>query len=515
VGKGQASSYSGEDYLVMLDRQWEDDLGERLAQLVARIGVRHFKIDWDNECASNAAFEERYPSRNHVREETLNSWSRIEDRMLGENPNVVTRDGWWPSPWLLAHGSHLWLPASGDCEYSSLPARTQRDRAINHRDAMYHKVLVTDKSPVPLDPFDNHEFAQAPRNPIQEDRHTWLDNLVLTFTRGTSYITLFLNPESLDDWQAAQLRQVLAWARHHAPELLADEGRMVLGDPAVGEVYGFLNPSADGAWLILRNPSVQPQTIDLCLPGLLGYQPASIWQVYPYWGRLSEPCTLLGHEVVLVYAARAGLSEPSPLPGSEFTTRPRSGGGYDYLFPGNSRLDERVGPAVAPLMQLPRLEAADLVESVESGAVSRQWYVTVPYRMVRPELLITLRGPQEVLDCLNLTCSTSRYQGGSGEHVIPTQRLHPKSTHGYGTRRFLKPVGERTRDDYIFSLPSGGRVSLTAQLSGEGVEQLQWEAWLSGWEAAARQVIELDEPPIPGPQLPPHPNGFSRCLRLL
>lgn len=514
VGKGQASSYSGEDYLVMLDRQWEADLGDRLVELTGKIGARHFKIDWDNECASNESFDEQYPTRDHVREETLNSWFRIEDRMLAVNPEVLTRDGWWPSPWLLAHGSHLWLPASGDCEYSTLPARTQRDRALNHRDAMYHKVLVTDASPVPLDPFDNHEFAQAPRNPVQEERHIWLDNLILTFTRGTSYITLFLNPESLDEWQAAALRQVLAWARHHAPELLTDGGRMVLGNPAVGEIYGFLNPSADGAWLVLRNPSVQPQPVSLPFSEWLGYEPASVWQVYPAWQRLDKPRTLLGHEVVLLRATREAVPELSPLPGVEFMTRP-CGDGVECLFPGNRPLGQGIGPCVAPLMQLPELQAEAFVETAKDGTISLQWFVTVPYRMAKPELLITLHGPQEVLDGLSISCSTSRYQGGSGEHFIPAERIHRKLTHGYGTRRFMPPVGERTRDDYVFRLPSGGRVSVTAEISGEGVEQLVREAWLSGWEAPARQTIERPEPPVPGPQLPPHPYGFPRSVRLL
>lgn len=519
VGKGEAASYSGEDYLVMLDRRWEEALGERLGQLAGTVGARHFKIDWDNECASNSDFGERYPSRDHVREETLNSWSRLHDRMLAANPGVLTRDGWWPSPWLLSHGNHLWLPASGDCEYSALPARTQRDRAVNHRDAMYHKVLVTDASPVPLEPFDNHELAQAPRNPVQEEPHTWLDSLVLAFTRGTSYLTLFLNPESLDETQAAHLRQVLAWARYHAPELLTDGGRMVLGDPARGEVYGFLNPTAEGAWLVLRNPAVQPQAVAPCLGDLLGYEPLEVRQVYPYQAAGGGPRTLLGHEVVLLRASREALPARPALPAEEFMVRPGAAGGFEHLFPGGRPLGAGLGPTVAPLMQLPALEAEGFAERREDRKLTRQWYVTVPYRMVRPELQIALHGPQALLDSLSLTCSTCRYRGGAGEHLIPSVRFHGKGTHGYGTRRFLPPPGERRRDDYAFALPAGGRFSLTAELlgelSGEHSEEVGWEAWLSGWEGPARQVLTLPEAPAPGPQLPPHPYGFARCLRLL
>lgn len=542
VGKGLGAAYSGEEYLVMLDRHWERDLGDRLVELTGIIGATHFKIDWDNECASNARFAELYPTPDHVREETLNSWARIAERLRALNPRVVTRDGWWPSPWLLAHGSHLFLPASGDCEYAAWPARTQRDRSLNHRDAMYYKVFVADRSPVPLDAFDNHEFAQAPRNPVQEDRRTWLDNLVLTFTRGTSYITLFLNPEGLHGWQAEQLAQVLSWARGRARELLVRGARMVLGDPAAGEVYGFLHPLeaggeapgvaavdddeaavAPGAWLVLRNPSVEPQTVHLDLPAWLGYTPASVWQVYPYWERVTGQRTLLGHEVLLLRAFREDPGELSPVPHEPFMVH-RHDAEYQYLFPGNQPVSPggaegagefSIGPAVDPLMQLPELRAESPVEHNEPGLARRQWFVTVPHRMAEPELLVTLRGPQEALDGVSVDCSGSRYEGGSGEHFFSVERLGRKPNHGYGTRRFLPPAGSRERDDYVFRLPAGGRVSVTVEVRGAGAEELQWQAWLTGWEGPARQVMILDHPPLPGPVLPRHPHGFARSVKLL
>lgn len=543
VGGGLASHYSGDNYLVMLDRHWEKDLGDRLIELIGIIGVRHFKIDWDNECATNARFAGIYPTPEHVREETLNSWARLMGRMRTQSERVATRDGWWPSPWLLPHGTHLFLPNSGDCEYSAGPAKTQRDRSLNHRDAIYYKVFVTDQSPVPLDVIDNHEFAQAPRNPVQGEERTWLDNLVLEFTRGTSYIPLLLCPEGLTDAQGAQLRAVLTWARAHARELLVDGARMVLGDPGAGEVYGFLHPvcsstptaaagagspshsedpadetegkppPAAGAWLVLRNPSPQPQPAHLELTQWLGYEPAAVWQVYPYWEKLSGDRLLVGHEVALLRVFREDPGELSPLPGEPFLVREQNGE-YQYLFPGNTTLSEQIGPSVAPLMQLPELAATSLVETSEPGSVTRRWYVTIPHRMAEPELLLTLRGPQAVLDQAVLECSTSRYEGGAHEHFLTVQRLGRKRNHGYGTKRYLEPLGERTRDDYLFTLPSGGRVSVCVELTGEGVEALQWEAWLTGFEAPARQIMHLDHSPLPGPGLPPHAHGFSRALRL-
>ena len=47
------------------------------------------------------------------------------------------------------------------------------------------------------------------KNPVGDDDHTWLDNLVLAVTRGTTYIWMPVNPESLRDHRAAQLQQVM------------------------------------------------------------------------------------------------------------------------------------------------------------------------------------------------------------------------------------------------------------------------------------------------------------------
>ncbi|MGD9495135.1 MAG: hypothetical protein AB7Y46_02375 [Armatimonadota bacterium] len=49
------------------------------------------------------------------------------------NPRLITRNGWWPSPWWLQWADHVWLTTSGDCEYAAPPSRTQRDRDNTHR----------------------------------------------------------------------------------------------------------------------------------------------------------------------------------------------------------------------------------------------------------------------------------------------------------------------------------------------------------------------------------------------
>ncbi len=513
IGDGPGT-YHGMDFVVMMQPSFEEALARRFERLVGDVGVDHLKIDWDNECATAPEFSEVHPTHDHVREASLKVFNRIDRRMRAQNPDLVTRNGWWPSPWWLQGADHVWLVNSGDLEYAMWPSRTQRDRDNTHRDAMYYQITRKAETPVPLDAWDNHGFADAVDNPFYTEPHTWLDNLVLQFTRGTTYLHMPFCPEKLRQWQADYTQAALDWLHHHADELGTRHARMVLGNPAYGEIYGFLHPSADRAWLVLRNPSVEPQSVELPLTEWLGYEPGTVRQVHPYWHDLEQRAVqLLGHEVLLLDISREPQPEVSPIPGVQFMVRP-CGAGYEYCFPGNRKLTDEIGPTVHPDMQIPEIDIEKTADEAIEGGWRLQWYAGVPHRFERAEVLVTVRGPQHVLDGLTVRAGNCRYRGVDMRHFAAVTRIFRKETRGYGTQRFLPPVGPRERDDYVFAVPDGGWSSLTVDILGDGANELQFEAWLIGYEAPARQTITTEKAPAGGPLLPSHPYGFSRCARL-
>ncbi len=510
-------TYTNGEYVVMMQPSFEEALAQRFSEIVGRVGARHLKIDWDNECATNGRFSERYPTTDHVREASLRGFGRIDARMRDTNPALITRNGWWPSPWWLQGADHVWLATSGDCEYAALPSRTQRDRENTHRDAVYYQTLVRAETPCPLDAFDNHGFAHAFNNPFSEESHTWLDNAVLQFTRGTTYLHMPICPESLSEDEARVLQQVIDWMHFHAPELGTRGSRMIGGSPADGEIYGYLHPFGEAAWLVLRNPAPQPQVFgDMArLAYELGWAPRTWRQVYPYWQDLPlmRGIMMLGHEVRLIRLEHEPQEDISPVPGAPFMARAAEGG-FEYLFPGFARLTDEIGPTVHESMQIPEIAVEPTSDEAIEGGRRRMWYCGIPHRLQRAELYVTVRGEEADLDSLTVRGGSSRYRGVPTRHSIPAQRIFRNEQRGRATGYVMPPIGPRERDDYAFAIPDGGHCGLTLDIMGDAAGRVSAEVWITGWEGPARQAIVQPEPPAEGPLLPPHPYGFSRCLRV-
>jgi len=514
TGEGPEATYRYGEFVVMMQPEFEEALASRFERLVGEVGARHLKIDWDNECARNGSFVARYPTADHVREASVKAFNRIDRRMRAKNPELITRNGWWPSPWWLSWADHVWLVDSGDGEYAALPSRTQRDREITHRDAMYHHILRRAETPCPLDAFDNHGFAHAVDNPFADAPHTWLDNAVLQFTRGTTYLHMAVCPEGLRQWQADMVQQALDWMHFHADELGVKGACMIGGDPAAGAVYGYLHPGEGRAWVVLRNPLPEPQTFAFVWANALGWAPRTVRQVYPFWQDLAllEGVPLLGHEVRLLELFRAPEPDASPIPGAPFMVR-ACDKGFEYLFPGARPLTDEIGPTVHPDMRIPELTAEKTADDVLEGGRRLQWFVGVPHRFEKAELLVTLRGSQDALDAVQVRAGCSRYRGVEARHVFSAERIHRCEARGHGTSRVLPPLGPRDRDDYVFGIPDSGWISLTVDVTGAGARSLQTDAWLTGYEASARKTVSSEKAPAEGPLLPVHPYGFARAVR--
>ena len=508
IGGGESAAYCGDNYSVLMQPKLEEILGERFAQLVGPdYKVKHFKIDWDNECATAPEFKEKYPTRDHVREETINVMNRIQARIRQANPAVVTRYacGQWPSPWWLQHGNHIFLSDSGDSEYSSLPAKDQRNSAITHRDLMYYCSLLRDRSQIPLDCFDNHEFPHALRNPFTESPSVWSDLVLHSIMRGATYLTWMLQPESLEDWQVSMMKHAMKFARDYKEHIFVRHGRMVLGNPGKGEIYGFIQPGADSTWCTFRNPLPFPQEIDLDFAQIACYPDATAMQFYPTFQILPRRVVFLPHEVKLVIIRNGEApSMAYSIPYQLFET---ANGSCECRFQASKTVSESIRPMVCETYQVHALEFGE----VEQEQNRLFFKLRSPYRMRNLELSICLKGDLERKGTIRVY--SSRYKKALGScYSMPLTEIMPNKP-GYGEHK--NPDASPTDGRRFFSLPAPEGGEAFFNITMEGVQSEQLEVWACGYEAPSREAATTDCPPYFPKSLPPqHPLGFPLACRL-
>ncbi|MHB9138819.1 MAG: hypothetical protein ACYC4Q_05395 [Victivallaceae bacterium] len=512
TGSGDSAAYCGKGYGIMMDKKFGQLLEERFCELIRKIGAIHFKIDWDNECAANPGIKEKYPTRNHVRQASMNVMFAIDKAMRKVKPDIITRNGWWASPWWLSHANHLWLSDSGDSEYASLPSKSQRDSSTTHRDIMYYNMLQRDKSVIPLDCFDNHEFPDAMRNPFVEAPGLWTNALWMSFMRGSSYLAYTLQPEKLEAWQADSFRKIMAFCRKNSKHIFVHNGRMILGNPNKGEMYGFFQPGADESWCVIRNPLPVPQTLKFNSPELAEHKVKTVYQFYPHYEFMNPESSimLLAHEVKVLILSKDKIKPVFPY----LYMAEKRGSKYEYRFPASLCVNNKVRPYVEQIYQMPELNVSGLEKAASANELKVYFTMRAPYRMRDFELQVRIKAPEA--EKVRLQVFVSRYPKAEGScYAIPVTEI-PWNQPGYGESRNLCPDIDRNQKFFAAQVPDGGEAHYRMIFSGPGLKKADIEVWAAGYEAPSRESIVIDNAPPSFEECLPcqFPQGFGRAIRI-
>ncbi len=511
VGKGPGAAYSTGTYSVMMDKKFEEALQERFCQLITDFGAIHFKIDWDNECASNDNFSETHPTVNHVRQSTIDAMARIAKAMFKINPKIVTRNGWWTSPWWLQYASHVWLCDSGDSEFTSLPSKNQRDAAATHRDTLYYAILQRDKSMIPLDCFDNHELPDALRNPFVEEPVSWTNALWLSFMRGSTYLAYTLQPEKLEDWQIKSFKAIIEFCREYSDHIFVKYGHMIGGCPSRGEIYGFMQPGKKQSWCILRNPLPLPQSFKLdanCFK--LPHAVKSVIQFYPSYKLILGEIVLPAHSIALLIFDSKKQEMPFEY---EFMTR-LEGGKYCNYFPSTLNIDDNIRPLVNEIYQVPKLEVLDIERNTNNKTHTLTFMVKCPYRMRNFELQIGIKGKDATQSSAKVMFS--RYPLAEGSSCMMAMSEHHVNIPGHGEKKNPELIADQNQKYYSVRLADGGESFYRLEIENVDFEQNKVKLWLSGYEAPSRNCLESVNAPFGFDKVLPfqHPLGFPRQIEL-
>ena len=502
VGAGESAAYCGENYAVLLDEKLEKALSKRFCELTSpEYGAVHFKIDWDNECAVSPEFKEKYPTRDHVREGSIDAMIRISHAMRQVNPHVVIRNGWWPSPWWLMSVNHVFLSDSGDSEYSTFPALTQRAAATNHRDLMYYASLRRDGSLLPPDAFDNHEFPHARRNPFCEFPGDWADTCMWAVLRGATYLPMTLQPESLEPWQAEILKQTLAFARKNAPSIYTGDSRMIGGNPNAGEICGFIhrNGKKKQNFIALRNPAPSVQEYKM---GDTAY--GNLLQIYPVFRRIPAGgrITFGPHEVKLIVDSAEKWALPE-----EQSFMIRNG---EVFLPNSER------PGVKEIYCLPALEALETEVKEENGTLRITTGVRIPYRMRGSRLLLTVKKHAGTVPVIRLRYS--RYQGDHkvSAYTFPVTEV-PAGVPGHGESKNPDLTADPGVHYFAFDVPQGGEAFFNLEITGGKYAREDLTLYYAGKMAPARfsEKRKWKCAALKSTFPPADPEGFPMNVRII
>ena len=495
VGSGASSTYRGQGFGVLLDKKLEKLLTERFCELAAPpMNAVHFKMDWDNDCATSPEFKEKYPTRNHVREASVNVQNRIVKAIRKVNPQIILRHGWWPSPWQLQYTDHIFLADSGDCEYSSIPSLNQRDCSFTARDIQYFHHFRRDGGMIPLDALDNHDFPQAPRNPFMGDDGVWSNTVLWALMRGTSYQPWKIQPEALTDSQVDIIRNFMDYGRKNSDFICNGKTIMVGGNPREGEIYGFMHTLKKRNLLALRNPLPIPQKFS-DFP-----ENKNILQLYPCVENVSESTVFAPHEV------KVFLLQEKSFPVVPHRFQYSSG---MYRYPASVTVSKRIAPMVSEVYLVRDFELTDGMDQLIPGG-KRYWFkMRSPYRMKNCALQIRITGKNA--DKANVKIYLARDSRATGNCFrLPYTEIFSGNP-GRGENQNPTPEKHEWGRFLNVDVPCGGEGFFRLELDDR---DLDVEIWASGYETPSRNADKKGMKLAPEMSIPPHPFGFPRTAKL-
>jgi hypothetical protein len=376
---------------------------------------------------------------------------------------------------------------------------------------MYYNILCRDRSAVGLDCFDNHEFPDAFRNPFMEEPVSWTNAVWLSFMRGSTYIAYTLQPESLEDWQVESLKRIMEFCRTYSAKIFTSRGRMVLGNPGIGDVYGFYQPGLNESWCTLRNPLPIPRKIKLNPDDFSSHRVGCVSQFYPHYEHIefAKEMTFLAHEVKILVFSTEKVKPSFPVPYMVV----KKGKDYQYSFPSSESVSKLIRPISASLHQIRNMGSDGFGKESISGGIQYKWIFTVPYRMRDMELQFAISVKNEGM--LKISAYSSRAKEFGSVCALSVTEIKT-GLPGYGEAKNpgTSYVGNITY--YSIRIPAGGQFSLFLRVEGASENWTLRSAWLAGYEAPSRNSITQLRAPLGFSKCLPyqHPLGFGRAVEV-
>ncbi|MBV9268193.1 MAG: alpha-galactosidase [Acidobacteriaceae bacterium] len=267
---------SSGDLLCLAGRHYSEYFENTVLNMQKTYGVNFFKLDGIPFGCNDP--DHGHPTGIYSREADERVFIDLLSKLRQQKPDVFLNitTGIWLSPWWLQYADTVWMGGHDYGYLSSLPTLSPRQSALSYRDSVLYDDFVRNQFQFPISSVMTHGIIRGKFNLLggtNESLSDWEDELVHYVGVGNMMVELYITPELLNSQEWDALAGTLRWAQVNQHPLL-DNSKMILGDPARRDPYGFVHSSSDKAIIILRNPFAEPRLVRLPLDNSSGFEPA-------------------------------------------------------------------------------------------------------------------------------------------------------------------------------------------------------------------------------------------------
>jgi len=223
-------------------------------QMIHQYGVNQFKFDGTGNADSvfpGSEFDSDFDAMIHL----IGVLRKAEPNIY---INLTT--GTYPSPFWTFYADSIWR---GGDDQSVAGVGPYRERWITYRDADTYQEVVQEGPLYPLNSLMLHGiiYARYDKNLNTDPDNDFRNEVRSYFGTGTQCQEMYITPSLLTKQNWDDLAEAANWS--HANADVLQDTHWIGGNPAWLEVYGWASWAPGKGILTLRNPSNQPQTIDI------------------------------------------------------------------------------------------------------------------------------------------------------------------------------------------------------------------------------------------------------------
>lgn len=262
------------------DSKYVADMCSRMAEFCQKYNVKYFKLDGFAIAPCYAKGHNHPPARGYSGKAFYTflweCWCKGFEHIRGVCPDVCLNITSYAhcSPFFLKWADYVWMNNASDMNY--IGKGDNLSQCLNYRDSRYRDLYEVRQVQFPAAHLYNHEPVYAARNynpPLPNPSHktvVYSDEqfalyLKCCMMRGSGLAEVYFSPSMMDGdkWNIAA--RTLEWAERHYGVLSHSE--FFGGDPAKGEVYGYIAADGESYILMLRNSGDKAAKYSFDLPG--------------------------------------------------------------------------------------------------------------------------------------------------------------------------------------------------------------------------------------------------------